>query len=114
MMNLKAFKSIFFFTEVSRICTLLLDMLKTLSSPLCSSWATPLVWGYVIRHYISVLKDIVDESVSASMQLSFLSLYYHYHIHSILVVSVGVDCEKRLCFVISILSSQALYALEWI
>ncbi|XP_068734665.1 uncharacterized protein [Montipora capricornis] len=76
--------------EVSRICTLLLDMLKTLSSPLCSSWATPLVWGYVIRHYISVLKDIVDESTDVAVTLMLFAHVCH------AMTFVPADCDDHL------------------
>lgn len=61
-----------FLTDVSCLSALLLHMLKALNSPLCSSWATPLVWTYVIKHYVMVMKDMVDERVS-----SLCSFYFY-------------------------------------
>lgn len=53
-----------FLADVYQLSSLLLDTLEILHSPLCSAWATPHVWLYVIKHYITTIKETVDESVS--------------------------------------------------
>lgn len=67
-----------FFCLVSDVCelsALLLNMMETLGSPLCNSWATPHVWLYVIKHYITAIKEAVNENVSKTFFLSFFFLF---------------------------------------
>ena len=63
-----------FFYLVSGVCelsALLLNMMETLGSPLCNSWATPHVWLYVIKHYITAIKEAVNENVSKTFFFFF-------------------------------------------
>ena len=49
---------------VCQLSVLLVNVLEVCSSPLCSSWATLYLWIYVIKHYITAVKEIVDHTVS--------------------------------------------------
>ncbi|KAK2553229.1 Gem-associated protein 4 [Acropora cervicornis] len=77
--------------DVSCLSTLLLHMLKALNSPLCSSWATPLVWTYVVRHYIMVMKDMVDERIEIAAVI--VRLFAHV-CHA--MTFVAADCDDHL------------------
>ena len=54
-------------------------MLKVLHSPLCAAWATQHVWLYVIRHYITAVKEITDENVSLTKFLFNVFLFPLYN-----------------------------------
>ena len=51
--------------DVYQLSALLFDVMKVLHGPLCSLWATPHVWLYVTRHYITAVKQMVDQTVSS-------------------------------------------------
>ena len=56
---------------VCQLSVLLVNVLEVFSSPLCSSWATLYLWIYVIKHYITAVKEIVDHTVSFFFFITF-------------------------------------------
>ena len=56
---------------VCQLSVLLVNVLEAFSGPLCSSWATLYLWIYVIKHYITAVKEIVDHTVSFFFFITF-------------------------------------------
>lgn len=63
--------------NVCELSSLLLDMMEALRSPSCSSWATPHVWLYVIKHYITAIKEAVNENTNAMVTASVFGHLCH-------------------------------------
>ncbi|KAJ7339445.1 Gem (nuclear organelle) associated protein 4 [Desmophyllum pertusum] len=76
--------------DVYQLSVLLLDMVEVLHSPLCSAWATPYVWLYVIRHYITAIKEIVDGNTDAAVTASVFAHVCH------VMTFVPADCMDQL------------------
>ena len=51
-------------SDVCQLSVLLVNVMEVFCSPLCSSWATLYLWIYVIKHYITAVKEMVDQTVS--------------------------------------------------
>jgi len=76
--------------DLYQLSALLFDMLEILHSPLCSAWATPHVWLYVIRHYITAVKGIVDENISEAVIVSVFAHVCH------VMTFIPADCMDQL------------------
>ncbi|KAL9988358.1 hypothetical protein ACROYT_G002795 [Oculina patagonica] len=76
--------------DVYQLSALLLDTLEVFHSPLCAAWATPHVWVYVIRHYITAIKEIVDEMTDAAATALVFAHVCH------VMTFVPVDCIDQL------------------
>ena len=76
---------------MSELSALLFDMMEALHSPLCAAWATPHVWLYVIKHYITAIKEVVDENVNIVYQGSYIFINNN---NVFLSLSTPTNCQE--------------------
>ena len=63
-MNVCTYTYFVLLSGVCQLSVLLVNVMEVFCSPLCSSWATLYLWIYVIKHYITAVKEMVDQTVS--------------------------------------------------
>lgn len=64
-MNVCTYTCFVLLSGVCQLSVLLVTVMEVFCSPLCSSWATLYLWIYVIKHYITAVKEMVDQTVSS-------------------------------------------------
>jgi len=76
--------------DICQLSALLLCVMEALHSPLCSSWATPHVWLYIIKHYTTAVKEMVDQTTDAAVTAPVFAHVCH------VMTFAPADCADQL------------------